>query len=92
MRPENIHAEGFAPPGINSSTVQAEVVVTELLGNETIAYLELGSHEFLARFDPRVVTRPGQNINLAVDIDRVHIFDPESEDALGTAKPQTAQV
>ncbi|HUF54835.1 MAG TPA: sn-glycerol-3-phosphate ABC transporter ATP-binding protein UgpC [Dehalococcoidia bacterium] len=92
MRPENIHAEGFSPPGISSSTVQAEVVVTELLGNETIAYLQMGEHEFLARLDPRVQTRPGQNINLAVDIDRVHIFDPESEDALGTTKPQTAPV
>jgi multiple sugar transport system ATP-binding protein len=92
VRPENIHAADFAPPNIQSAPVEAEVSVTELLGNETIAYVHRGRGEFLARLDPRVRVRPGQKMTLAFDIDRMHIFDPETEQALGSAKPTTTAV
>jgi multiple sugar transport system ATP-binding protein len=92
LRPENIHALEFVPPGIEYTEVDAEVEVTELLGNETIAHLALGERTFLARLDPRVQTRPGQTIRLAFDTERLQLFDAETEDAIGTARPTTTSV
>ncbi|MEX0682787.1 MAG: sn-glycerol-3-phosphate ABC transporter ATP-binding protein UgpC [Dehalococcoidia bacterium] len=92
MRPENIHALEYVPPGIEHAEVEAEVEVIELLGNETIAHLTLGGRTFLARLDPRVQTRPGQAMTLAFDTERIQLFDPETEEAIGAPKPTTTPV
>jgi len=89
VRPENIHAREYTPPGTRTAEFESEVEVAELLGNETIAHLSIGEETFLARLDPRVQARPGEKLPLAIDIERVQIFDRESEERLGEAKPTT---
>lgn len=83
LRPENIHARQFTPAGIRSAEIEVTVDVTELMGNEVILYVIHGEHQFLARVDPRVTVRPGQTIGLALDIDRFHLFDAETQAAIG---------
>jgi multiple sugar transport system ATP-binding protein len=83
IRPENIHAREYTPAGIRGAPVDAEVDVTELMGNEIILYLKLGERQFLARVDPRLDVRPGQKMGVAIDIDRLHMFDPETGEAIG---------
>jgi multiple sugar transport system ATP-binding protein len=83
IRPENIHARDFMPTGIRSAAIQAEVEVTELMGNEEILHLALGEQRFIARVDPRVSVRPGQTTELALDLDRLHTFDTETQEAIG---------
>jgi multiple sugar transport system ATP-binding protein len=83
IRPENIHAADFTPMGIRSVKVEAEVEVTESLGNEEILYLSRGGKQFLARVDPRTDARPGQKAQVAIDIERLHTFDPETTEAIG---------
>ena len=82
IRPENIHDGAFVPPGIYASTLSAEVDVTELMGNEVFLYLESGGQEILARVDPRTNARPGQQIEVALDISRMCAFDPVTEQAI----------
>ena len=82
LRPENIHDGAFVPPGIWASTLSAEVGVTELMGNEVFLYLETGGHEILARVDPRTNARPGQEIEVALDISSMCAFDPVTEQAI----------
>ncbi len=82
VRPENIHDRAFVPPGIEASIVRARVDVTELMGNEVFLYLVNGNHEFLARVDPRTGARPGHDIEVALDMSRMHAFDPQTEQAL----------
>jgi multiple sugar transport system ATP-binding protein len=82
IRPEDIHDPDFAPPGIHAAHVEADVTVTELMGNEVVVYLETANSEFLGRFDPRTAARVGTKVNAAVNMDRMHIFDKETEQAV----------
>ncbi len=82
IRPEDVHDPEYAPPGIAAAHVDAQVTVTELMGNEVIVHLETAHHEFLGRFDPRTRARVGTTISAALNMDRMHIFDRETEKAI----------
>lgn len=82
IRPEDIHSAGFLPAHVRGFPVRAQVDVTEMLGNETLLHLMVGSHRLLARVDPRTRARPGQEIEVKLDVDRLHVFDATSQAAL----------
>ena len=83
IRPEDIHAKPYIPPGILESSVNARVDVTELMGNEIFLYLMTKDNkQFIARVDPRVQTHPGDEIDLAINMSNAHIFDPKTEVSL----------
>jgi len=82
IRPEDIHDRGFAPPGIRAEPMTATVDVTELMGNEIFLYLLTGQKVFIARVDPRTKARVGSKIDVAVNMDNIHLFDPDTEVAM----------
>lgn len=84
IRPENIHDPNYVPAEIQPASIQAEVTVTETLGNENIVYLKTGQDkEFIGRFDPRSRVRVGKVITATVDMSRFHIFEKRSQEAVG---------
>ncbi|HMZ08890.1 MAG TPA: sn-glycerol-3-phosphate ABC transporter ATP-binding protein UgpC [Anaerolineales bacterium] len=82
IRPENIHDPDYAPVNIHGEKVTAKVDVTELMGNETFLYLVTGKNTFIARVDPRSHKRIGDEVQVIFDMDRFHIFDAETEEAI----------
>jgi multiple sugar transport system ATP-binding protein len=82
IRPENIHDPDFAPPNIHGERVAAKVDVTELMGNETLLYLVSGKNTYIARVDPRSHMRVGDDMQVIFDMDKFHIFDGETEEAI----------
>jgi len=82
IRPENIHDPEFAPVNIHGEKVSAKVDVTELMGNETFLYLVNGKNTFIARVDPRSKKRVGDEVQVIFDMDKFHIFDVETEEAI----------
>ncbi len=82
IRPEDVHNPQFAPPGINAALVSAKVDVTELMGNEIFLYLVAGPDSFIARVDPRTSFRIGDQVQVAFNMDRFHMFDPDTEAAI----------
>jgi multiple sugar transport system ATP-binding protein len=83
VRPEDIHAKPYVPPGILESDLQSRVDVTELMGNEIFLYLMTrDDKQYIARVDPRVRTEPGDELDLAVNMENAHIFDPKTEISL----------
>jgi multiple sugar transport system ATP-binding protein len=82
VRPENIHDPEYAPPGISGAMVEAQVDVTELMGNEVIVYLLSGEHQFLGRLDPRTNFRVGNKVNTVMNMGNMHLFDVETEEAI----------
>ncbi|MBI5879199.1 MAG: ABC transporter ATP-binding protein [Chloroflexi bacterium] len=82
IRPEDLHDRGLAPVGITPAYMTAKVDLTELMGNEIIINLLVGSTAFVARVDPRTQARPGQDLELAINLDNMHVFDPQTEQAL----------
>ncbi|MBI5932603.1 MAG: sn-glycerol-3-phosphate ABC transporter ATP-binding protein UgpC [Chloroflexi bacterium] len=82
IRPENIHDVHFTPPNIHGETISVKVDVTELMGNEIFLYLVNGKNTFVARVDPRSKMRVGEQAQVMFDMDHVHIFDAQTEEAL----------
>ena len=82
MRPEDIHNPQFTPPEIHPANVAGKVDVTEVMGNEIFAYLNNGPHTFVARVDPRSRYAMGDDVQVAFNMDNMHIFDKETEEAI----------
>jgi len=82
VRPESIHVREFLPPGIQAEPISANVDLTELMGNEIFLYLMTGKKEFVARVDPRTQVKPGQTIDMLVNMGSTHLFDRETERAI----------
>ena len=84
VRPESIHEMEEARQS-ETAVIQAEVDMVEPLGSQAIVHGRTGEDEFLATFDPRRGPRIGATIGLVVELDRLHLFDPESEKRLSAA-------
>jgi multiple sugar transport system ATP-binding protein len=82
IRPEDIFNPAFVPPGIHSAPVETKVDVTELMGNEIFLHLVSGTNNIVARVDPRTSFSIGETVQVAFNMDKCHMFDPESEKAI----------
>jgi len=82
VRPEDIHDRQYAPPGITAAPLRVKVDVTELMGNEIFVYLLTGQKSFIARVDPRTQAQIGQDLDVVMNMDNVHIFDRQTEKAI----------
>jgi multiple sugar transport system ATP-binding protein len=82
IRPEDVYNPAFVPPGIHSAPIEAKVDVTELMGNEISLYLLAGQDNIVARVDPRTEFRMGDKVQVAFNMDKVHLFDPDTEKAI----------
>jgi multiple sugar transport system ATP-binding protein len=82
IRPEDIKDPNFSPPGIFAQPVESKVDVTELMGNETNLYLTAGDQSYVARVDPRTSARMGEHFQVDFNMDNMHIFDPDTEQAI----------
>jgi multiple sugar transport system ATP-binding protein len=78
IRPEDL--SGPVTDGEHLLTVK--VVVTEPLGNELLVYADCGGERVVANLDPHQHIEIDSTINLAVDMNVLHLFDPESERTL----------
>ena len=82
IRPEDIQSEQVVIDTNPNSTVVAEVVVSELLGAETMLYTRTGDTEFISRVDSRDYHAPGSTIELAFNLNKSHYFDMESQEVI----------
>src|SRR5919198_2986787 len=82
IRPEHIHHPAEMSGATDGRAVNAGVSVVEPLGSEVFAYITVGTHELIARMDAAHQPRPGENLQVVLDTDRLHIFDPQTEQAL----------
>jgi multiple sugar transport system ATP-binding protein len=81
-RPEDIHDREFVPPGIRAEPMTATVDVTELMGNEIFVYLLTGQKQFISRMDPRTSAQVGNEMDIAINMDNIHLFDHDTEEAI----------
>ena len=71
---------------ISPAVTEATKVVAADVDEEAVAELHrqasAGEAMIVARFDPRSNARVGDTVEVAVDTERLHFFDPESGDAI----------
>ena len=78
IRPEDVDDSEMI---ISASPVSFEstVRVYELLGAEVYLYLDLADFPITARVDSRTTARPGDTIKFTFDLEKIHVFDKETE-------------
>ena len=84
VRPEDIYDVNNAGSLIvnEGNTFEAKVDVLEKLGAEDTAYLVAGDKNLIATLDPATRIEAGANAKFAIDLDKLHVFDFESEQAI----------
>jgi multiple sugar transport system ATP-binding protein len=82
VRPEDIHDKKFFSNAASSNTIRAKVDVIEPLGSEIFIYLTCGKNSFIGRMDSRTQVEVEQNMEIAIDMEKTHIFDPKTSSAI----------
>ena len=82
VRPECIHDEPAFRAQATTGVINTTVEVTEMMGAETYLYLNCEGIQLTARVSPRSDVRPQDELKVAIDPNRIHIFDKETEKAV----------
>ncbi len=82
IRPEDVSSNLIVQETYPNATVTAEVMVSELLGSETMLYVKIGDAEFASRVDARDFHNPGEKVSLTFNVAKGHFFDIETEQAI----------
>ena len=82
VRPECIHDEPAFLAQAITGVINTTVEVTEMMGAETYLYLNCEGIQLTARVSPRSDVRPQDELKVAIDPNRIHIFDKETEKAV----------
>ena len=82
IRPESIHDEEMYLSNATTGIINAYVEITEMMGAETYLYLTCEGNSLTARVSPRTTAKPGDDIQVAIDPNRIHIFDKETEKSI----------
>jgi len=79
IRPEDVHDEPDFLAKAEGTKTTAKVEVTELMGAETYLYLNCEGNAITARVEPTSVAKSGDEITIAFDMNKMHLFDKETE-------------
>ena len=82
IRPEDIHETEDVLEKFKDDTFVSKINVTELLGAEMHLYLSIEDLDMIAKVNPRIQVKANDNIKLAMDPARIHVFDKETEQVI----------
>jgi len=82
VRPEDAHDTGALANPDAAHTIEAVVEISEPMGPETFLHLHTGAHAFTARVKASNRFDAGQKVKLTFEMERIRLFDPETEKAL----------
>ncbi len=82
IRPEDLHDEPLFLQSSPDSVITAKTEVVELLGSESILFTEVNGNQVIAKLDSRFDYKVGEMIDLALDLNKLHFFDKETELAI----------
>jgi multiple sugar transport system ATP-binding protein len=81
VRAEDIHLVPQTEPGVLPATVYA----VEPLGDRTLVDVEIGDQRIVIKAPPTASFMIGEQVRASVDMDRVHLFDADTESAIARA-------
>jgi multiple sugar transport system ATP-binding protein len=82
IRPENVDDDPESLTKYPNSTFEAKINVYELLGAEVFLYFDFVGTPMTARVHPGTPARTGSTVKFAIEIDKMHIFDKDTELAI----------
>jgi len=87
IRPEDIHDELVALETYNDAAATYDVDVSELLGSETNIHISVGKSNIIAKVKARSDIHIGDKIQLAMNMNKCHFFDAETESRITKDTP-----
>ena len=86
VRPEDVYVAGHVPPNKQTAVIGNYTLdVLEPMGNEVVVYASRAGTPIVARVEPQKLPEMGDSIALAVDVNKLHLFEAESGVAVRTA-------
>ena len=82
VRPEDIEHEGTLDINNKVKFIESKVEVAELLGSETYLYVDAQGNRLIVRIEPKYNYKFGDTIKLFFNMNKVHFFNKESEEAI----------
>ncbi len=82
IRPEDLYDDDAFISANPGSTISAKVEITEMMGAETYLYLTAENNSFTARVNPSSTAKSGDILKVALDINKIHLFDKETQVSL----------
>jgi multiple sugar transport system ATP-binding protein len=89
LRPQDIHDSRFATGMLDEGEspddlvpVRTRVDVVEPMGSEVYLYLLSGQLQFVSRVDSRTEVQPNYILDVSFNMDKMHAFDPETQQSL----------
>ena len=79
IRPEDVNDSEIFIESSPQSVLESDVKVYELLGAEVYLYFEIEGTQLTARVNPRTTSRAGDQVKIALDMEKAHIFDKDTE-------------
>ncbi len=78
IRPESMTLIGETAS--NHNCFSAEVEITEPMGSSVLTHIILGGHHLTANMTGQIEIKAGETIKIAIDTNRVHLFDVSTEE------------
>ncbi len=82
IRPESVHDEEMYLSNATTGIIECDVEITEMMGAETFLYLNCDGVPLTARVSPRSTAKPQDRIKVALDPNKVHLFDKDTEEKI----------
>ena len=79
IRPEDIGDSQIEIEAHKDAVFETDVTGYELLGSEVLLYFNVAGTAMTAKVDSRTTARMGDHITLAIDPEKLHCFDKETE-------------
>ena len=79
IRPEDIGDSQIEIEAHKDTVFETDVTGYELLGSEVLLYFNVAGTAMTAKVDSRTTARLGDHITLAIDPEKIHCFDKETE-------------
>jgi multiple sugar transport system ATP-binding protein len=68
-----------------SASLAGKVYAVEPLGDRTLVDVEIGDQRVIIKAPPTATFKIGEEVRASVDLDRVHLFDADTESAIARA-------
>src|SRR5699024_2148247 len=82
IRPENIHEHFPDSDTPADQVITAKVIVSELTGSEANLHLNVDDTEMTAIVEAQDYHEPGYEMDITMNMDKVHFFDKETEEVI----------
>ncbi|MFA5147228.1 MAG: sn-glycerol-3-phosphate ABC transporter ATP-binding protein UgpC [Candidatus Omnitrophota bacterium] len=82
IRPEDIYDKLFVSEAPPENTIKANCEIIEPMGSEVHLYLNTGKSSMIAKVDGHAKPTLNQDIDLVLDMSKVHFFDKETDSTI----------